>query len=288
MHVCLSDGTYTLSSHLKSIPAFVFPSNTFLHSPNHFFISIPLRFPNRKPISTYALIDSGATSSCISDRFAERHGLTRRFLDIPIPIMAVDDCLIASGLITQDVLTNVCVSSHLEIHSLSVVSVGYPVILGLDWLHYHNPLIDWADGHLMLNCCGLTNSVTVKAKGYGLSPSTSMSSVNSTTALGSGYGLKGVDSDSISGSSGSLLESTPMPHVSFLSSFVWLNGIGHTSPRLQPESITNTSLPSSPASDSSSQTPLNIKVVNARRFLKASKHEADQVCYLRFHDLKSL
>ncbi|KAF8834916.1 hypothetical protein BDN67DRAFT_867249, partial [Paxillus ammoniavirescens] len=61
----------------------------------------------------------------------------------PIPIMAVDDCLIASGLITQDVVANITVGTHSETRPLAVVSVGYPVIPGLDWLHQHNPSINW-------------------------------------------------------------------------------------------------------------------------------------------------
>ena len=116
--------------------------NTYLNSPNHFFISIRLCFPNRKSITTYALVDSGATTSCISERFAQRHGLSRCLKDVPILIMVVDDCPIASGLITQNIVANISISSHSKTCTLTVVAVGFPIILGLDWLQHHNPKID--------------------------------------------------------------------------------------------------------------------------------------------------
>ena len=146
------NGTYTPNIPLKSyLPTYVFSTSTYFNSPNHFFISIRLCFPNQKPITTYALIDSGATASCISKRFAQRHGLPCRLKDVPIPIMAIDDRPIASGLITQDVVANISVSSHSETRALAVVTVGCPIILGLDWLQHHNLKIDWAEANLTLN-----------------------------------------------------------------------------------------------------------------------------------------
>lgn len=86
--------------------------------------------------------------------------------------MAVDDRPIASGLITQDVVTNLRASTHSENIALAVVSVGYPVILGLDWLERHNPAVDWREKNLSLDCCGLsrTHPFPVVVKGFGLEP----------------------------------------------------------------------------------------------------------------------
>ena len=107
---------------------------------------------------------------CILDSFASHHSLSQYLKDIPIPIMAVDDQPIASGLITQDVLTNISIGSHSETQALTVVTVSYSIILGLDWLQHHNPNIDWHKSHLTLNCCGLNpaNPTKVYAKGFGL------------------------------------------------------------------------------------------------------------------------
>ncbi|KAL0574503.1 hypothetical protein V5O48_007453 [Marasmius crinis-equi] len=101
--------------------------------------------------------------------------------------MAVDNRPIALGLITQEVVSNVRVGSHNETIALNVVSVGYPIILGLDWLRRHNPRIDWQANTLSLECCGLSRASpsTVFAKGYGLSTHASLN----TTSVGLGFGL---------------------------------------------------------------------------------------------------
>ena len=113
---------FRLSTHVHASP----------HSSEHFFIPISLHFPHRKPINTFALVDSGATASCISLSFANRYSLPRRLLDEPVPIHAVDDRPIATGLVTHDVITSLHVHEHSAMISLGNVSVPYPLILGLD------------------------------------------------------------------------------------------------------------------------------------------------------------
>jgi hypothetical protein len=51
---------------------------------------------------------------------------------ITVLITAVDNHPIASGLVTYNVIT-------------CLVSVGYLIILSLDWLHWHNPSINWTN-----------------------------------------------------------------------------------------------------------------------------------------------
>ena len=70
--------------------------------------------------------------------------------------MAVDDCPIASGLVTHEVAASLIVRSHSESISLGLVSVPFPVILGLDWLRRHNPAIDWVRSQMRFSCCGRT------------------------------------------------------------------------------------------------------------------------------------
>src|SRR5882724_2018456 len=69
MYIRLTDGQYI--PHILPTPQFIFTNSaSYLNSPSHFFISVLLSFPNRKSVRTYALVDSGATTSCISERFA--------------------------------------------------------------------------------------------------------------------------------------------------------------------------------------------------------------------------
>ena len=133
---------------------------------NHFFISLSLHFPGRKPINTFAFLDCGATDSFISDTFDRRHSLPLALRDEPTPVFTVDNRPLTSGLVTHDTITNLRVQAHSENIRLGVVSMPYPVILGLDWLRKHNPAVDWAHGQLSLSCCG-TNFTLVSATGAG-------------------------------------------------------------------------------------------------------------------------
>ena len=175
-------------------------------------------------------------------------------MDIPVPIMAVDDRPIASGLITQNILAHLSLGSHSETRAFAVVSVGYPMILGLDWLQHHNPDIDWAESTLTFNCCGThAKPVTVYAKGSG-------PSLHPNPALH--FSTK----------------TAPMPphHSSFLSSFVASNGFGHSLPTSSPTYISKTKPPPSPP---------NVKVLSARHFFRAAR--AETICLLRFHESTS-
>lgn len=207
VHLRFSDGRWRLS--YSSAPLYRFASTS--SDSNHFFISITLSFPNCKPIHMFALVDCGATSSCISNAFARRHSLPCRLKDVPVPILAVDGCPIDSGLVTHDVVTQLSVDRHDEIIPLAVVSVPFPVILGLDWLKHHNPRIDWLNPDLELSCCNLSPHKPVlvsHAKGFGLERTTTPSQSLAATAVGLGFGLSG---SSLAHSRPSLL--TPSNHL---------------------------------------------------------------------------
>jgi hypothetical protein len=284
-------------------PIYIFSSNTYLNSPDHFFINIVLQFPNRKPVNTFALIDSGASASCISDRFALRHSLPRSLKEIPVPITAVDNRPIAGGLVTHDVLCQLEVNAHAETIKLGVVSVGYPVILGLDWLRKHNPAINWSEMSLSLDCCGLTRSQPVRtvAQGFGLPRPIPVTSLNSSsvTAIGLGLGLAGTslslnvhtpDSSRSPGKSTPIKTSeqlaiasdtahkkekfllpSPLTHSpSFSSQIAGLNGFGRA--------IISSSL--------SLPSPIpRIKTMDAKSFAKYSRTE--QISLIRFHPIDS-
>jgi hypothetical protein len=82
-------------------------------------------------------------------------------------------------------------SSHTETLSLVVVSVGYPVILGLDWLCKHNPKVDWTNMDLTLKCCNLhcLSPVSVKAQGFKPELSQPTTSLNAFVPMFVGFGF---------------------------------------------------------------------------------------------------
>ncbi|CDO76069.1 hypothetical protein BN946_scf184814.g2 [Trametes cinnabarina] len=135
---------------------------------------------------------AGATTTGSGSTRSGPLSLPRRLKDEPVAIRAVDDRPIADGLITHEVLTQLTLRSHSEHLALAIVSVPYPVILGLDWLERHNPSIDWVRRELELSCCG--ESLVVRAQEGDDLPQFSLASVASkatrtsiTTGLGLGF-----------------------------------------------------------------------------------------------------
>ena len=73
-------------------------------------------------------------------------------------------------------ITQLKVCDHTKTIQLGIVSMPYPILLGLNWLKQHNPAIDWTHGQLTLSCCGANHNFPISAfgKGYSLaSPSVS-------------------------------------------------------------------------------------------------------------------
>ena len=94
-----------------------------------------------------SLLDTGATGSSkgyISPEFAESAKLPLTPLPYPIPVYNVDGTLNASGSIKYTCTTNLTIGDHVETITLRVTNTGSSnVILGLEWLRLHNPLVDW-------------------------------------------------------------------------------------------------------------------------------------------------
>ena len=156
IHQVTTAPRYPLQSHLISDP----------HNCAHFFIPITLLFPKQKDISTYAFIDCSATGSHISDAFVKWHSLPWKAKIASIPIYTIDDQPLSSGLLTHDVISKISIRDHSEITTLGICSMPYPVLLGLNWLKFHNPAVDWAQGQLSLSCCGESLSIPTFGKGY--------------------------------------------------------------------------------------------------------------------------
>src|SRR5260221_6061061 len=125
----------------------------------HPIIPVTLKFPNQAPICAHALIDSGAQSSFISDAFACQHLLPRQPLADPILVQSIDGKPLSNGAVSSSVLANLCIQDHCEYKLFSIIDMNCDLILGIDWLHQHNPSIDWESHQISFSCCNGNNPV---------------------------------------------------------------------------------------------------------------------------------
>ncbi|GBE80968.1 Transposon Tf2-12 polyprotein [Sparassis crispa] len=189
--------------------------------------------------------------------------------------------------------------SHSENISLGIVSVSFPVILGLDWLRRHNPVIDWTRNRLALSCCGAnpSNPVSALGKGFGLariSPLSSSVQSLSPTVLGLGLGLDGhtlvpLYPDSIVRSDRAQC-STTARGISYLATLVTsplspCRGSSIGSGQTGTLSAIWSKLCSPVATPDPPHPSLNIAFVNARRFQKYARN--GETAAIWYHPIRS-
>ena len=198
---------------VTTVPKFPLPPHLQQnpHDHAHFFIVITLSFPKCHPISTYTFIDSGATSSHISNTIVTWHSSIKKAKITPMPIFTINDQPLSSGLLTHDMITQIDIHDHKEVTNLGICSMPYLVLLGLDWLKQHNPAVDWACQQLSLSCCGLSSIVPAFGKGYGLLNPTTTCSTLSIASVGIDYGLNNLEILSVLGNMKNLCSSKSYP-----------------------------------------------------------------------------
>lgn len=125
---------------------------------SHDHLVIPLDFHlGETVLSGASLIDSGATSIFLDDRFATRHQIPLLPHSAPIPLFVIDGRPIESGAVTHYALIDITIDGHRQRIKADVARLGvYPLILGIPWLRLHNPLIGWADNTLTFSCLQCT------------------------------------------------------------------------------------------------------------------------------------
>lgn len=103
---------------------------------------------------TTGLLDSGATGSCVNKEFVEKNGLQVKELPVNLPVYNADGTLNEGGAIEGFVEVRMMIGDHAERIELAVTNLGKTdIFLGLDWLRYHNPNINWTDSTLMFDRC---------------------------------------------------------------------------------------------------------------------------------------
>ncbi|KAH6588897.1 hypothetical protein BASA50_010431 [Batrachochytrium salamandrivorans] len=94
--------------------------------------------------SVSALLDSGSDESLMDESLASQYCLPLVPLDTPIALFLADGQPATSPHVNfQTQLLKLQTQEHIEVMNLYVSKLAHPIILGLDWLVRHNPLVDW-------------------------------------------------------------------------------------------------------------------------------------------------
>lgn len=119
----------------------------------HFHISITLSGKNKSKDIT-AMIDSGVSTVFINKKFVEKHGIQTWKLIKPIEVLNIDGTRNRAGFIMKMAIVTMAVGGYKEKTVFTVTDYGLKdIIIGIDWLHYHNLYIDWFKELIMMDGC---------------------------------------------------------------------------------------------------------------------------------------
>lgn len=140
-------------------------SSISVKSSDPLVIPITVRQSSDHPeIPTFALIDSGATSSFINADFCKQHDLGLTSKPEPVPLFVIDGRPIKSGAVTHSCSLQAKISDRPVSLTLDVTQLGaYPVILGTPWLRRYNPDIDWRRNTIVVHERTLSDQKPIKA-----------------------------------------------------------------------------------------------------------------------------
>jgi len=112
------------------------------------------RIDTQEGITVEVLLDSGATGLVISSEFAKKQGFKLKKLERPVNMRNMDRLFNKEGSIENTVEVNIYYQGHRERMEIDVISgQKWMVILGMPWLAYHNPEIDWRTREVRMMRC---------------------------------------------------------------------------------------------------------------------------------------
>lgn len=101
-----------------------------------------------------ALLDSGASGCYIDEGFARAKSLNLTPLPRSLPIYNADGTPNEAGPVHSTVDLHLSISDHSETFTCAVTNTGRsPLVIGFDWLHKHNPSINWRTGKISFDRC---------------------------------------------------------------------------------------------------------------------------------------
>jgi Retroviral aspartyl protease len=92
--------------------------------------------------------------SCINKDFVTQNKLAVQPLPIKMPVYNANSTLNANGSIEGFTEVQMIIGDHAEQIELAVTNLGKTdIFLGLDWLCFHNPSIDWTKSLIAFDRC---------------------------------------------------------------------------------------------------------------------------------------
>ena len=112
------------------------------------------RIDMQEGVIVEALLDSGATGLVMSLEFARKQGFKLKKTESEIYVRNVDGILNKKSLIENTVEVNIYYQGHRERMEINVIGgQKWNIILGMLWLAYHNPKIDWRTEEVKMTRC---------------------------------------------------------------------------------------------------------------------------------------
>lgn len=115
---------------------------------NHLFLLLLVRVNPYHSVAVQALVDSGAGSNFMDERFAQEHYVELFEKPYPQTVRGMDGSLVGNEPVWLYTEPLVCLhQNHQESLEFDIVpSPNFSVILGIEWLRLHTPEVDWVKG----------------------------------------------------------------------------------------------------------------------------------------------
>jgi hypothetical protein len=98
-------------------------------------------------IGVAALLDSSCNGSSINHHFVKRNNIPMRKVENPVWVLNANGTENKHGYITEYVTLQVQIDEHSEKLDFTVTQLNTTnVYLGLEWLRWHNPFVNWKTG----------------------------------------------------------------------------------------------------------------------------------------------
>ena len=137
---------------MQTLPS-VLCANVFVKSSPTMQIPVQLITPSHtmKAVDIWALIDSGASISCIDWRFVRKHKLPTQRLKTSIQAQNADNSINSKGVIWFSTTLFLDIRGIAQWITFNILSLGNEnIILGLPWLKEANPTINWVERTLSI------------------------------------------------------------------------------------------------------------------------------------------